>query len=226
MRSQLVAELRSLGYIRSRGSCDIRGVNIHSDSWPAVKGLYLRSMNLVFTFEAGWQSNVTITMNPTPSIHTAVKYWNKLVITTIDKHPSQRKLKQLNDSESKWWYWIEMIFNFTEGCLTAGLYPKMGRYSPLDGRIVIEKETVAQFHFTSTLLHLENRCSTAPLLQSPSHSPSRPRSSPPLFSFSSSSYSSSSSSSFLHKPAENSRHVNINSTSIVFNSHVLMIIQW
>ena len=38
VRSQLVAELRTLGYVRSRGSCDIRSVNIHSDCWPAVKG--------------------------------------------------------------------------------------------------------------------------------------------------------------------------------------------
>ena len=63
-----------------------------------------------------------------------------------------------------------------KGCLTAGLYPNVGRYSPLDGRIVVENETVAQFHFTSTLLHVEDPCSCAASSSSPS--PSCPRSSP------------------------------------------------
>ena len=41
----LVGELRASGYIRSRGSADIRNLNIHSESWTAIKaaltsGLY------------------------------------------------------------------------------------------------------------------------------------------------------------------------------------------
>nr|CAH0102024.1 unnamed protein product [Daphnia galeata] len=45
LRVLLVGELRASGYIRSRGNADIRNLNIHSESWTAIKaaltsGLY------------------------------------------------------------------------------------------------------------------------------------------------------------------------------------------
>jgi hypothetical protein len=45
LRVLLVGELRASGYVRSRGSADIRNLNIHSESWTAIKaaltaGLY------------------------------------------------------------------------------------------------------------------------------------------------------------------------------------------
>ena len=38
LRVLLVGELRASGYIRGRGCSDIRNLNIHSDSWIAIKG--------------------------------------------------------------------------------------------------------------------------------------------------------------------------------------------
>lgn len=45
LRVLLVGELRASGYIRGRGCADIRNLNIHSESWTAIKaaltsGLY------------------------------------------------------------------------------------------------------------------------------------------------------------------------------------------
>lgn len=80
LRVLLVGELRASGYIRSRGSCDIRNLNVHSGSWVAIKA-----------------------------------------------------------------------------ALTAGLYPNLARYSPVDGSLTIQHETRSQFHFTSTFLVQEGR---------------------------------------------------------------------
>jgi hypothetical protein len=46
LRVQLVGELGAGGYIRIKGTCDIRSLNAHSESWTAIKaplttGLYL-----------------------------------------------------------------------------------------------------------------------------------------------------------------------------------------
>lgn len=45
LRVLLVGELRASGYVRGRGCSDIRNLNIHSESWTAIKaaltaGLY------------------------------------------------------------------------------------------------------------------------------------------------------------------------------------------
>jgi len=45
LRVQLVGELGAGGYIRIKGTCDIRSLNAHSESWTAIKaalttGLY------------------------------------------------------------------------------------------------------------------------------------------------------------------------------------------
>jgi hypothetical protein len=45
LRVQIVGELRAGGYIRTKGTCDIRSLNVHSESWTAIKaalttGLY------------------------------------------------------------------------------------------------------------------------------------------------------------------------------------------
>ena len=45
LRVLLVGELRASGYVKGRGSSDIRNLNIHSESWTAIKaaltsGLY------------------------------------------------------------------------------------------------------------------------------------------------------------------------------------------
>lgn len=37
LRIQLIAALRSAKYINSRGSAGLKNLNIHSESWPAVK---------------------------------------------------------------------------------------------------------------------------------------------------------------------------------------------
>ncbi len=37
MRSQVLAQIRASGFIRSKGSADIRDVNKHSESWAVVK---------------------------------------------------------------------------------------------------------------------------------------------------------------------------------------------
>jgi len=75
-----VGELRAAGYIKTRGSCDIRNLNIHAESWPAIKA-----------------------------------------------------------------------------ALTAGLYPNLARYSPIDGNLTTNHQTHSQFHFASTLLVQEGR---------------------------------------------------------------------
>ena len=45
LRVQMVGELRASGYIKARGSCEIKQLNLHSESWAAIKaaltsGLY------------------------------------------------------------------------------------------------------------------------------------------------------------------------------------------
>jgi len=37
LRVQLIAALRSAKYVNSRGSAGLKNLNIHSESWPAVK---------------------------------------------------------------------------------------------------------------------------------------------------------------------------------------------
>ena len=45
LRVQIIAELRASGYVRTKGTCDIRSLNVHSECWTAIKaalttGLY------------------------------------------------------------------------------------------------------------------------------------------------------------------------------------------
>lgn len=93
LRVLLVGELRAAGYIKTRGSCDIRNLNIHAESWPAIKA-----------------------------------------------------------------------------ALTAGLYPNLARYSPIDGNITTHHQTPSQFHFASTLLVQEGRSNESVTSYSASHS--------------------------------------------------------
>ena len=44
LRVHLVGELRASEYIAKSGHCDIRNLNIHSESWPAVKAALAASL--------------------------------------------------------------------------------------------------------------------------------------------------------------------------------------
>lgn len=74
----MVGELRASGYIKGRGQCDIRNLNLHSETWTAIKA-----------------------------------------------------------------------------AITAGLYPNIAQYCPINGSVVTHDEMKSQFHFSSTLLAQE-----------------------------------------------------------------------
>lgn len=76
----MVAELRASTYVKGRGQCDIRNLNLHSESWVAIKA-----------------------------------------------------------------------------AITAGLYPNIARYCPLNGSIFTREDMKSQFHYASTLLAQETK---------------------------------------------------------------------
>lgn len=49
MRTQLLGQLRALGFVRARGGADIRDVNVNSENWAVVKAALVAGMypNLV-----------------------------------------------------------------------------------------------------------------------------------------------------------------------------------
>ncbi|XP_059214340.1 3'-5' RNA helicase YTHDC2 isoform X2 [Centropristis striata] len=49
MRTQLLGQLRAIGFVRARGGCDIRDVNLNSENWAVVKAALVAGMypNLV-----------------------------------------------------------------------------------------------------------------------------------------------------------------------------------